>query len=92
MAQTADPSGIATWVRWDAGRPHCTRPWRQLTVLSDGDAICACPGVSKTNPLGNVIERPVADVWNGSGYATLRRNIEEEIERVPICRGCMSRE
>jgi MoaA/NifB/PqqE/SkfB family radical SAM enzyme len=94
MAQkdNTDPSKkIATWTWAGADRPHCTRPWRGITVLSDGDAVCACPDVGKTNPLGNVIEQSVAEVWNGPGYAALRRAIEEDIERVPICVGCPMR-
>lgn len=91
MAQEAPPDRFSTWVRWDQGRPHCTRPWRQLTVLSDGDTICACPDMSKTNPLGNVFARSVADVWNGFEHARLREFVEKDIDRVPICRGCPMR-
>lgn len=47
--------------------------------------------MSKTNPLGSVIKDSVADVWNGPGYAGLRRSIEIDIDSVPICRGCPMR-
>jgi MoaA/NifB/PqqE/SkfB family radical SAM enzyme len=91
MAQrdTSNPADrIATWTWAGPERPYCSRPWRGITVLSDGDVVCACPDVSKTNRLGNVIQDPVKDVWNGPGYAALRRAIEEDIERVPVCVGC----
>ncbi len=94
MAQTdnSDPARrIATWSWAGDDRPHCARPWKQLCVLSDGDVVCACPDVSKTNPLGNVIEEPVAEVWNGPRFAALRRAIEENIDQVPICVGCPMR-
>ncbi|MHC4942780.1 MAG: radical SAM protein [Planctomycetota bacterium] len=94
MAQhdNTDPSKrIATWTWAGADRPYCSRPWRGITVLSDGDVICACPDVSKTNPLGNVFENSVKEVWNGPGYAALRRAIEEDIEQVPVCVGCPMR-
>lgn len=82
---------ISTWIRADHTRPYCARPWRQLTVLSDGDVICACPDASKTNPLGNVFTSSVDEVWNGPAMERLRRNIEEDIDRVPVCRGCPNR-
>ena len=87
----ASTRSIATWVRADRGRAWCARPWRQVTVLSDGEAICACPDVGKTNPLGNVIDRGVVEVWNGEGYARTRRDIEEDIGRIPVCGGCPNR-
>ncbi len=82
---------IATWIRADATRPYCARPWKQVTVLSDGTAVCACIDAGKTNPLGNVFETSLAKVWDGEAYQRLRRNIEEDIDRVPICRGCPNR-
>jgi MoaA/NifB/PqqE/SkfB family radical SAM enzyme len=82
---------ISTWIRADASRPYCARPWRQIAVLSDGTAVCACIDAGKTNPLGNVFESSLAQVWDGPAYQKLRRDVEEDIERVPICRGCPNR-
>lgn len=85
------PGDLSTWVRADLSRPHCSRPWRQIAVLSDGTAVCSCVDASKTNPLGNVFEQGVAAVWDGPGFAGLRRNIAGDIDAVPICRGCPNR-
>jgi pyruvate-formate lyase-activating enzyme len=69
----------------------CSRPWKQATFLSDGTAVCACIDAGRTNPLGSVRDRSVAEVWNGDGYARLRRQIVEDIDQVPICRACPNR-
>lgn len=82
---------IATWVRSDHRRPHCTRPWNMLTVLSDGTVVCAPIDNGKTNPLGSLRTHTLAEIWSGAAMQTLRRNIHEEIDRTPICRGCPNR-
>ena len=88
----ADDRQIATWVRDEEGvRPYCTRPWRQVAVLSDGTAVCACIDAEKTNPLGNFRTSSFDEVWNGPRYKALRQAIAKNIDAVEICRGCPHR-
>lgn len=82
---------IATWVRADASRPYCARPWRQVTVLSDGTAVCACIDANKQNPLGDFRVQSFDEIWNGPAYEYLRRSIAADIDRVPVCVGCPNR-
>lgn len=82
---------IATWIRADRSRPYCARPWRQVTVLSDGTAVCACVDAAKSNPLGNFRFQTFDEIWNGPAYEKLRRQIAEDIDQVPICVGCPNR-
>lgn len=82
---------IATWVRADESRPFCTRPWKQIAVLSDGTAVCACIDAEKTNPLGDFATQSLDEIWNGKAYAGLRAAIGKNIDAVPICRGCPNR-
>lgn len=92
MSQSRDTTDqIATWVRADDSRPYCTRPWRQIAILSDATAVCACVDAEKTNPLGNLKTQSFDEVWNGSHYEKLRRAIADDIDSVPICRGCPNR-
>jgi MoaA/NifB/PqqE/SkfB family radical SAM enzyme len=88
---TEAPRQIATWVRADKSRPYCARPWKQVAVLSDGTAVCACIDDGKTNPLGNLAKTPFEEVWNGPAFRKLRTDIAEDIDRTPICRGCPNR-
>jgi MoaA/NifB/PqqE/SkfB family radical SAM enzyme len=70
----------------------CARPWKQVTFLSDGTAVCACIDAARTNPLGNIHDRSFDEIWNGPGYAGLRGAIATgHIDSVPICRGCPNR-
>ena len=90
MSQT-EPERIATWVRRDASYPYCTRPWRQLTVLSDGTAVCACVDATKKNPLGNIKEQSLEEIWTGTAYQNLRRGIIKNINQIPVCFECPNR-
>jgi pyruvate-formate lyase-activating enzyme len=69
----------------------CDRPFTQMTFLSDGTAVCACIDAGRTNPLGNVKNASVDEIWNGALYENLRRATLEDIDSVPICRYCPNR-
>ncbi len=72
--------------------PYCARPWRQVTFLSDGTAVCACIDAARTNPLGNIHERTFDEIWNGPEYQQLRGLIaNDQIDAVPICLKCPNR-
>jgi len=70
----------------------CSRPWQQITFLSDGTAVCACIDAARTNPLGNIHRQELEEIWNGSGYEELRRRIASgQIDLTPVCRQCPNR-
>lgn len=71
---------------------YCARPWRQVTFLSDGTAVCACIDAARTNPLGNIHERSFDEIWNGPEYQRLRGLIAgDRIDAEPICQQCPNR-
>lgn len=70
---------------------HCSRPWKQITFLSDGEAVCSCVDVAKTMPLGNVNELSMEEIWNGPAYKSLRQDCIEDISRRPVCTTCPNR-
>ncbi len=70
---------------------HCSRPWKQITILSDGEAVCSCVDAAKEMPLGNVNELDFDQVWNGPAYQSLRRDCVEDITRRPLCITCPNR-
>ncbi len=70
---------------------YCAYPWQAMTFLSDGTAVCACIDAARTNPLGNIRDQSVEQIWNGDAYAGLRGAILNDIDDVPICRGCPNR-
>jgi len=91
MSERNENEQVWSWIRADAGRPYCTLPWRQITVLSDGTAVCACVDAEKSNPLGDFTTQSFEEIWNGAAYQSLRRSIATDIDSVPICRGCPNR-
>ena len=70
---------------------HCSRPWKQITILSDGEAVCSCVDAAKEMPLGNVNERSFDEIWNGPEYKSLRRDCVDDITRRPLCVSCPNR-
>ena len=45
-------------------------PWETAHVLSNGDVV-ACEVLDKI-PLGNLLERPIAEIWHGAAYRQFR--------------------
>jgi radical SAM protein with 4Fe4S-binding SPASM domain len=81
----------------DAARPWsgCTRPWRSTYVTANGNVLPCCFAPFTTTDyegviLGNVHERPVSEIWNGSEYEAFRRAHASD-DPPECCRGCGTR-
>jgi radical SAM protein with 4Fe4S-binding SPASM domain len=81
----------------DARRPWagCTRPWRSTYVTANGNVLpcCFAPFTTKDYDgvvLGNVFERPIAEIWSGERYEAFRRAHASD-EPPDCCRGCGTR-
>jgi pyruvate-formate lyase-activating enzyme len=70
---------------------HCSRPWKAVTFLSDGTAVCACIDAGKKMPLGNANTMSMAEIWDGEAYRSLRRDLVEDYRRRPLCVLCPNR-
>lgn len=70
---------------------HCSRPWKAVTFLSDGTAVCACIDAGKRMPLGNVNTATMDEIWDGEAYRSLRRDLIEDYRRRPLCVLCPNR-
>jgi radical SAM protein with 4Fe4S-binding SPASM domain len=80
-----------------AARPWsgCTRPWRSTYVTANGNVLpcCFAPFTTTDYPgviLGNVHERPMSEIWNGSEYEAFRRAHASD-DPPECCRGCGTR-
>jgi MoaA/NifB/PqqE/SkfB family radical SAM enzyme len=62
---------------WAAGPPenkwHCADLWESMHISWDGGATPCCWVHDKKNDLDNVLQRPIAQVWNGAAYVSSRR-------------------
>ena len=81
----------------DARRPWsgCTRPWRSTYVTANGNVLPCCFAPFTTTHydgvvLGNVFDRPMGEIWNGSAYEAFRRAHASD-EPPECCRGCGTR-
>lgn len=71
----------------------CLRPWTLMYITANGNALpcCIAPFATPDYPgllLGNVFERPLADVWNGQSYAQLRAAVLSENPAPWPCQFC----
>lgn len=71
----------------------CLRPWSLMYITANGSALpcCISPFAATHFPdivLGNVLEHPLPDVWNGERYQTLRAAILSESPAPWPCQHC----
>jgi radical SAM protein with 4Fe4S-binding SPASM domain len=81
----------------DAARPWsgCARPWRSTYVTANGNVLPCCFAPFTTSDyegviLGNLFDRPMGEIWNGSEYAAFRRAHASD-DPPECCRGCGTR-
>ena len=58
---------------------ECVFPWHSMLIRSTGDVAPCC--IMQGKKLGNVLQSPVADVWNGPVFQQFRDEMREVIER-----------
>lgn len=71
----------------------CYRPWALMYITANGAALpcCIAPFATSEYPdiiLGNVFERPLAEVWNGARYADLRAAVLSDAPAPWPCQHC----
>ncbi len=71
----------------------CMRPWSLMYITANGTALpcCVAPFAVadfRSIVLGNVLENPLAAVWNGERYRELRRAVLSEAPKPWPCQFC----
>ena len=71
----------------------CLRPWNLMYITANGTALpcCISPFAAADYSrilLGNVLEQPIFDVWNGSRYKQLRLKVMSENPAPWPCQDC----
>lgn len=54
--------------------PICTRPFEWAEIHPDGSLFLCCPAWLK-RPIGNLLQQPIATIWNGPLAQELRKSI-----------------
>lgn len=69
-------------------RKPCVWPWQAGFIATDGRMVpCCLLGNPETFSLGNVLEMPFKEVWNGVKMKGLRKTLKEG-PLYPFCRDC----
>jgi MoaA/NifB/PqqE/SkfB family radical SAM enzyme len=63
----------------DGLHEFCLIGWYGMTLNANGDAVTCC--ILQDHVLGNVLERPLAEVWNGAAYERFRGELREIMAR-----------
>jgi radical SAM protein with 4Fe4S-binding SPASM domain len=55
--------------------PACPRPWYEAVIDVDGSVTFCCSSYDKEYDIGNIMETPFVDIWNGQIYQASREYI-----------------
>jgi MoaA/NifB/PqqE/SkfB family radical SAM enzyme len=73
------------WPDADSVRQACRVPEFYTLIEPDGRALpCCLVEISHQGEVGNVMDKPLAEVWSGDEFETFRR------DRIPFCQQCSS--
>ena len=98
LGMTFHASGAATpresiLVKGEHPWQGCLRPWVLMYITANGTALpcCIAPFAEadfRSIVLGNVLEKSLAEVWNGDRYQELRRAVLSEAPGAWPCKFC----
>lgn len=67
----------------------CTRLFKQMYIMFDGDVVLCCTDYSRKQVLGNVRRTSLYEVWNGEVATEIRRRfLSDRIGELPLCGQC----
>jgi radical SAM protein with 4Fe4S-binding SPASM domain len=86
------------WERYRTdGNSHdygvCILPWYFAYISVEGDVYPCCSFLRQNQGLsmGNLLQTPIQEIWNGEQYANLRRTLRQGGFYSSLCRHCMVR-
>jgi radical SAM protein with 4Fe4S-binding SPASM domain len=67
----------------------CFYPWTSLNITWSGDVVTCCRDLEGKYNLGNILQSPIEEIWNGQKYLHLRDSIlKQKLQTTPSCRSC----
>lgn len=67
----------------------CVLLWRQFSIYWDGTVVSCCWDFLGQTPLGNVMDKSLAEIWNGPKMQFIReKHIKGEYKEIALCRNC----
>lgn len=80
--------GAQTELTEDLSHAPCFVPWYACMLSTDGDLYACCYHTVRGRRLGNVLETPFAELWNGPAMVEFRRQLLEDRASDPVCATC----
>lgn len=70
-------------------RYPCPRLWNSMTILSNGDVVPCCIDYEALEPMGNVKDKSLHEIWVDDPFQEFRKlHIERKFDDVKLCREC----
>lgn len=67
----------------------CPRLWHSMQILSNGEVVPCCIDYEALEPMGNVREYSLKEVWNNVAFQHMRRlHVERRFSEIPLCKDC----
>jgi hypothetical protein len=71
------------------GKRTCNKARGELCILWDGTCLPCCWDADGLQPIGNIAQEPIWQIWQGARHKELQRKLAEaEFEALPVCRRC----
>jgi len=66
----------------------CREPWSQISVYADGSFVPCCTPFGRNIPIGNIKNKNIKDVWNGSEINKIRDAFKNNKPH-KVCKACI---
>ena len=84
------------WNKYQMQASHqrrlCLLPWFSSYITLEGDMRPCCTCLYDYTTMGNLLESPLEEVWNGANYQEFRRAIKAGKRPFPVCETCVPQE
>lgn len=73
----------------DHSKWSCILPWRQLSIGFDGTVAICCRDLDFSDPIGNVQDTPIEEIWNSEKMVRYREYLTTERKsELSTCKDC----
>lgn len=69
--------------------PRCLWPDKMLTIDVNGNVILCCNDYHSSVVFGNLRTKSIAEIWNSDSYKKIRKELENHIFKLDICKKCI---
>jgi radical SAM protein with 4Fe4S-binding SPASM domain len=66
----------------------CWKMWHSCVMTWDGNIVPCCFDKDAKYTMGNIHEKPFAEIWNGEKYQDFRSRLFSNRREIDICRNC----